>query len=89
MDEIEIHLNDGRHIVVEVKPCPFCGEQPDIGHVGNDYTKGQGIKIRCSGCRYEFVDKTLRNGIDWIIPKTVAHWNKRVTESTHKGQSNG
>lgn len=33
--------------------CPFCGGQPDIFHIGNDFTKTRKIKIKCNNCRIE------------------------------------
>lgn len=79
---VSVHLNGGlRDVEVDVKPCPFCGSAPRIKHIGNQNTRKQSIQFKCSNssCRVERTDSVLSrmNLIDWMIPKSVEHWNRR------------
>ena len=72
-----IHLNGGGEVEVDLKPCPFCGSDAEVIHIGNDYTKSQKIKIKCPKCRIERTDKVINHSIEWLLSKSVDSWNKR------------
>lgn len=66
---------DGKKI--KLMSCPFCGGEPDLQHIGNDYTKKRKIKIKCKKCRCERTDAALRHGFDWLENVAIKNWNQR------------
>lgn len=62
-----------------VRPCPFCGEMPEIRRKGNAYTKSRSVTIRCPGCRVERTDGAIRHDLDWCETIAIEHWNQRVS----------
>jgi len=61
-----------------LKLCPFCGSEPEVLMIGNDYTKNRKVIIRCNGCRIERIDAAIRQNHGWLRGKAIKHWNKRV-----------
>ena len=61
----------------ELKPCPFCGGEPEIRYQGNDYTKSRKITIRCPKCRIERRDAAIKNNFEWLERIAIGHWNTR------------
>ena len=60
--------------MVKLKPCPFCGGQPEIARVGDDK---QYVIYRCSQCH-----KTPLKGDDARLTPWGARrmWNRRVSD---------
>lgn len=79
-----VYLNSGDEIDVEIDLCPFCGGEPEISHIGNNYTKGQKIEIKCPDCLVKRTIGVIRQSIDWCVAKSLEKWNARspVPEST-------
>ena len=57
--------------------CPFCGGEPELLHIGNDYRKNKKIKIKCSGCRVEITNAALSHDFIWLETISAEHWNRR------------
>ena len=60
-------------------PCPFCGAEPEMMQIGNDYTKKRSVVIKCNRCRIQRKDSALRNSMDWLVDVAVKQWNQRAT----------
>ena len=64
--------------MLELKPCPFCGKKPELFHYGkNDYS----IKCMNRKCGVRADTITYKP-----LKKTIAAWNKRVTEGENEGR---
>lgn len=61
----------------ELLPCPFCGTEPEMIHIGNEYTKSRKIEIKCPGCRAKLINAAIHHGFDWLEEVTAKAWNKR------------
>lgn len=59
----------------ELKPCPFCGSEPEIRQTGRNK-----IKIRCRSCLMGLEQKTLHFSLDWLRDKLIESWNQRVNQ---------
>ena len=59
--------------------CPFCGAEPEMMQIGNDYTKKRSVVIKCNRCRIQRKDSALRNSMDWLVDVAVKQWNQRAT----------
>jgi Lar family restriction alleviation protein len=62
----------------ELLPCPFCGGQPGIRSIGNDYTKDRGFDVKCLDCRMGRSDRVKMFSLEWLRPKVVEGWNRRA-----------
>lgn len=64
----------------ELKPCPFCGGQPQITVRGNDYTKKRLVEIECTNklCRTKQVTGAIHNSLEWCNEVAIKKWNKRI-----------
>ena len=63
---------------IELLPCPFCGGEPDLQHIGNDYVKTKKIRIKCKKCFIQRTQAALRDrSFEWLENKMAEHWNKR------------
>lgn len=65
-------------IEIELLPCPFCGGEPKVQHYGNDRTKRRSIVVKCSKCRVQREDATLRHDFAWIEKAAAENWNQRL-----------
>lgn len=56
----------------QLKPCPFCGETPEIYQIGL-----RKIEIKCK-CGITRTQKVLRNTTEWLKNKMIERWNTRA-----------
>ncbi len=79
----KVHLNNGGDFEVDVKPCPFCGFEVEIIHQGNNHTKSQKLIFKCSNslCRIQRKDAVMSHPIEWLLPKSVESWNRRIDKT--------
>lgn len=63
---------------VELSPCPFCGGEPEMRHVGNDHMRKREIEIKCRNCSVKMRHATLRHGFGWLEDIASAAWNQRT-----------
>lgn len=60
----------------ELKPCPFCGKEPNYVCSGND--KGMlSVETYCPNCGAGFKIKSLKNEKNWLLEKAKSKWNRR------------
>lgn len=67
--------------IMFLRPCPFCGGEPDLTHTGNEDSKIRKVSIRCKKCRCERTDSAIRNNFARLEEVAVKNWNmdyKRV-----------
>lgn len=67
----------------DLKPCPFCGRQPEFLQIGNDSTKTRGYNIECR-CGIEFKQRVLFKTLEWLRIQMVAAWNTRTKEASNE-----
>lgn len=53
---------------IKLKPCPFCGSEPEIVDFGAS------VFVRCNGCRIR--SRTMQASVDYAAKE----WNQRVNE---------
>jgi Lar family restriction alleviation protein len=58
--------------------CPFCGGEPQLTFIGNDYSKKRKVEIKCKGCRVTMVNAGIRSGSEQLAKWSIEAWNKRV-----------
>jgi len=66
---------------MELKNCPFCGNEAKLKHQGNDHLKKRLSIIECStiGCfATQRVGTLTRYGFEWTDEKVIERWNTRV-----------
>lgn len=59
-------------------PCPFCGNDPEILFIGNNYTKSRKVTIKCKKCRVQRTDAALRFDHEWVARNAIEQWNERT-----------
>lgn len=67
----------------ELKPCPFCGGEPQIRQIGNEHTKKCIVEVRCKtlGCRGSCEGQGAprgRQSIEKITQWGIDQWNRRA-----------
>ena len=67
---------------ISLKPCPFCGGEPDLKRVINNRRRKCGIEIICKECHVRRSDFVLRFLLSNAEELAVKAWNKRVGEVT-------
>lgn len=65
--------------IIRLKPCPFCGGEPDLQHIGNEHLKKRAIKIKCKQCRCQRTDAAIYHGFNWLEEVAAKNWNQRPT----------
>lgn len=71
--------NDGNtHEDFPLKPCPFCGAEPELSFIGNAHTKSRSVKIECNVCGVEITNSVIRNTHGMCLNISVQKWNKRI-----------
>ena len=63
--------------VIKLLPCPFCGGEPELLHIGNDFKPKKRITIRCKKCRVERTEACLRHDFKWLEDVASKNWNNR------------
>ena len=59
--------------------CPFCGGEPQLTFIGNDYSKKRKVEIKCKGCRVTMINAGIRSGSEQLAKWSIEAWNKRVS----------
>ena len=62
----------------QMKPCPFCGDKPQLETEGNDFTKKRQAKIVCDGCGAKIVVGAVHKTAEWCIDTVTRKWNCRI-----------
>lgn len=65
--------------------CPFCGGEPQLTFIGNNYSKMRKVEIKCKGCRVIMVNVSIKSGSEQLAKWSIEAWNKRV----YKHEPNG
>jgi len=72
---------------IYLSPCPFCGGNASLKHIGNDHTKKRTIEIKCGGkCRATMVNSALLRDFAWLENVSVSAWNQRVSATAQEGE---
>ena len=61
-----------------IKPCPFCGANPELTLQGNHATKNRSAKIKCNFCNVQMIVGAIRFTLEWCEDTVIEKWNKRV-----------
>lgn len=71
---------DGEDDKIILLPCPFCGEEPIMETVGNDYTRKRSLVIKCSNvdCRATMTNGAILHGFRWLEDVSIEAWNRRA-----------
>lgn len=72
----------------QLKPCPFCGAQPELQQVGNYATKKRGFQVVCNtwGCQAKWVCLTISSPLEKAREWAIAAWNRRADHSPDAGE---
>ena len=63
--------------MIKLKPCPFCGEIPELKHTVGVANKRTGSYIRCNSCETE--TKVFPVSPEWSSDEKAAEtWNRRT-----------
>jgi len=81
MDKITYYSNGGEFEADELLPCPFCGSDPKLTFIGNDYTKSRKVEIKCKNinCRIKTTTAGIRADHEQVALWSIEIWNKRQT----------
>jgi hypothetical protein len=62
--------------------CPFCGYEPELLFIGNDYSKKRSVEIKCTNknCRINVVTSGIKSSSQQVALWSIEIWNKRVNE---------
>jgi len=64
---------------MELKPCPFCGGEPEYTEIGNLFVGISETRIKCKECRTVQIHKWRKLKLNFakIEELTVTAWNRR------------
>lgn len=68
--------------MTELKPCPFCGAEPELIRRGNEHTRKRSVDVRCPECRVQRTDAAIVHDLDWLESRAVENWNRRRSDET-------
>jgi len=78
-EQIEYKPHSGNVFLADVMlSCPFCGGEPQLNFIGNDYSKKRKVEIKCKKCRVTMVNAGIRAGSEQLAKWSIEAWNKRV-----------
>ena len=60
-------------------PCPFCGGEPKLTFIGNDYSKVRKVEIKCKQCRVSIMNAGIKSSSEQLAKYGIASWNSRVS----------
>jgi len=60
----------------EIKPCPFCGNTPEVEEHGNQHTKKRYAIINCPGC-VKMTVGAVYHSTQWCVDTVIKKWNSR------------
>ena len=63
---------------IDLLPCPFCGGDAEMKHIGNDRSKKRLIEVKCKQCRATRTDGAIHEGFDWVENVVAKNWNART-----------
>ena len=78
MQQIEYKSHSSTFFYDELLPCPFCGGEANINFIGNDHSKKRKVEVKCSSCRVELINASIRNNSEVCAKWTIDGWNKRI-----------
>lgn len=69
----------------KLKPCPFCGGEPEMEPTGKHKTGrrgvyGYGMRIKCTSCHVQREQAVITHSLEWLQEKMTDHWNRRHQE---------
>ena len=64
------------YVVLEV--CPFCGSEPTITQIGNNFAKKRSIEIKCGECGVKMAQSAIRYDVEWLQFSISEKWNQRI-----------
>ena len=79
MKETIYNSNSGEFTYNEMLLCPFCGDNPKIIFIGNDYTKNRHVEIKCinSDCMAMVVCGGIHSNSETVAKWSIDKWNRR------------
>jgi len=65
----------------ELLACPFCGSDPEIKFIGNDYTKSRKAEIKCTNafCGVIAISAGIRANSEQVGRWVIEKWNIRTS----------
>lgn len=59
--------------------CPFCGSEPKLIFIGNDYSKKRTVEIKCTNidCRATMINSSIRSTSKQLATWSIDKWNRR------------
>lgn len=80
MEQTIYKPHSGNDFLADVMlPCPFCGSEPKLTFIGNDYSKSRRVEIKCTGCRVTMANDGIRVGSEQLAKWSIEAWNKRTS----------
>lgn len=75
----QIYTDHGGNDLIadELLPCPFCGGEPKLIFIGNNFTKSRKVEIICMKCRCKRTIGTVHHSSHWAAELSIEQWNKR------------
>jgi len=78
MEQCKYSPHTGNDFIADVMlSCPFCGGEPELTFIGNDYSKKRKVQIKCKGCRVTMINAGIRFDSEKLARLSIADWNRR------------